>query len=358
MAHCRVMIPTISNAGRSASCIMVLSNPMASLEPENRLVILIPVFNDWEALELLLADLDRTLAQCPMLPQVLIVDDGSTAPIPSTLEDQPYRTLRSVEILRLRRNLGHQRAIAVGFVFVQQSIPCEAVVLMDGDGEDLPQSVLLLVDRFCHQKQDRIVFAARAKRLERWWFRLFYHAYRLAHRLVTGAPVRVGNFSLVPRGTLEQLVVVPEIWNHYAAAAIRAALPYENIPINRGRRLVGQSKMNPIGLLLHGLSAIFVYADIVGARLFVGAVFLTVLAAATAAIAIVASLTARPALSGWPVYVAGILCIILLQAVMLSLVLVFSVIGGRVNSSFLPVRDCPYFVSGVRKIFPGGTGPS
>ena len=179
---------------------MVLSKLMPSLESGERLVILIPTFNDWEALELLLADLDRALARCPMPPQVLVVDDGSTVPVPATLENRTFSALQCVEILRLRRNLGHQRAIAVGFVFVQQNIPCRAVVLMDGDGEDRPQDILLLIERFSRQNQDAIVFAARSKRLERLWFRVFYHAYRLVHRLVTGAPVRVGNFSLVPRG--------------------------------------------------------------------------------------------------------------------------------------------------------------
>ena len=64
--------------------------------------------------------------------------------------------------------------------------------------------------------------------------------------------MRVGNFSVLPFIRLSQLVVVPEIWNHYAAAVIRSRLPFRSLRIARGRRYSGRSKMDFIGLLLHG----------------------------------------------------------------------------------------------------------
>ncbi len=318
----------------------------------DQIVILIPLFNDWEAAGLLLDDLDRAFTGYSAAAEVLIVDDGSSEAAPPGFARKSFAALRSVDILRLRRNLGHQRAIAVGLVYIYQNRPCRAVVVMDGDGEDRPQDIRLLLERFEEEQRRSIVFAARSKRLESAPFRVLYRLYRVIHRLLTGDPVRVGNFSVVPFESLAELAVVPEIWNHYAAAVIRCRIRYTSIPIERGKRAAGQSKMNFIGLLLHGLSAFFVYGDIVGARLLVAIAVALVIEVVAIGIAIGVRFTASPSIPSLAVYLAGLLGIILLQAIPIALILVFSVIGSRMNIGFLPIRDCPYFVRSVQKIFP------
>ncbi len=325
---------------------------MVKAEPPSRTVILIPIFNDWESAGLLLRGLDRSLAGSPTPHEVVFVDDGSTAPAPPDFGCGPFSALQSVQILRLRRNLGHQRAIAVGLVFIYERMPCRAVVVMDGDGQDRPEDILPLAQEFDRAGRGSIIFAARAKRLETPLFRLLYHLYRLIHRVLTGDPVRVGNFSIVPAEALAQLVVVPEIWYHYAAAVIRSRLQFRSIPIHRGARLVGRSKMNTIGLLLHGLSAFFVYGDIVGARLLIALSLLLVSGVLFAGIgALLPSVAGIKLLTSAP-YIIQSLGVVLLVGILTALVLVFTVIGSRVNIGFLPIRDCPYFVSRIDQIFP------
>jgi len=146
-------------------------------------------------------------------------------------------------------------------------------------------------------------------------------------------------------------VVVPEIWNHYAAAVIRSRIAYASIPIARGKRVAGKSKMNFIGLLLHGLSAFFVYGDIVGARLLIAIAVALLLELVLFAIGLGVRLNTSPGILTVAAYLAGLLGIILLQAIPIALILVFTVIGSRVNIGFLPIRDCPYFVSGVERVF-------
>jgi polyisoprenyl-phosphate glycosyltransferase len=223
---------------------------------------------------------------------------------------------------------------------------------MDGDGEDRPQDIRLLMDRFEEEQRRSIVFAARSKRLESAPFRFLYQVYRVIHRLLTGDPVRVGNFSVVPFESLAELAVVPEIWNHYAAAVIRCRIRFTTIPIERGKRVAGKSKMNFIGLLLHGLSAFFVYGDIVGARLLVAIAVALVFEVLVIGAVISVRFTAGLSILSVAVYLAGLLGIILLQAIPIALILVFSVIGSRVNIGFLPIRDCPYFVRSVQRIAP------
>jgi glycosyltransferase involved in cell wall biosynthesis len=322
---------------------------------QDRIVILIPVYDDWQAARLLLQELDQSLAEYPAAFEVLFVDDGSREPMPEGFATQPLRTLRVVDILRLRRNLGHQRAIAVGLVYVYEQLPCRAVVVMDADGEDRPADILTLARRFEQEGGQSVIFAARAKRLEGPLFRALYQVYRLVHRILTGDSVRIGNFSIVPFESLGRLVVVPEVWNHYAAAVVRSRLRFDSIPIARGRRLAGKSKMNFIGLLLHGLSAFFVYGDIVGARLLVGITLALLLEFTALAVGLGVRFAVSPDILGLTVYLAAILGIILLQAIPIALILVFVVIG-RTNTGFLPIRDCPYFVSSVQRIFPAPSG--
>lgn len=318
----------------------------------SRIVILIPVFNDWEAAGLLLDGLDAVFTETSLSVEVLLVDDGSTEMTPPGFGQRRFGALRTVDILRLRRNLGHQRAIAVGLVYVYENRPVQAVVVMDADGEDKPQDIPKLLERFEQGDRRSIVFAARSKRLERLPFRMLYQLYRWIHRLLTGDPVRVGNFSVVPFECLAKLVVVPEIWNHYAAAIIRSRIPFLSIPIARGKRVAGRSKMNFIGLLLHGLSAFFVYGEIVGARLLVAIALALLLETALVAVGIGIGIGASPSAMRVAAYVAALLGIILLQAIPIALILVFSVIGSRVNLGFLPLRDCPYFVHSIERVVP------
>ena len=94
------------------------------------------------------------------------------------------------------------------------------------------------------------------------------------------------------------------------------------------------------------------YGDIVGARLLVAIALALILEAVLVAVGIGVRVSASPNVVSIAAYLAGLLGIILLQAIPIALILVFSVIGSRVNVGFLPLRDCPYFVHSVQRIFP------
>ena len=178
-----------------------------SHDASDRLVVLIPVFNDWECVSLLIPRLDAALKDCAADSELVLIDDGSSVPVPDNLVPNHLENLRSVRVLRLRRNLGHQRAIAIGLYHVHQEIACRAVVVMDGDGEDRPEDIPHLVKALSRDHDRQIIFAARARRMETLIFKTFYHLYRVAHRLLTGVAVRVGNFSIIPRAALSCLMV-------------------------------------------------------------------------------------------------------------------------------------------------------
>lgn len=324
---------------------MDLDDPLA----EDRIVILIPQYNDWVALQLLLADIHRVLLASSKKAQVVIIDDGSTLKAPASFPGNAFRVLGPIDLLGLRRNLGHQRAIAIGLAYVQEKVPCSVVILMDSDGEDAPSDIPRLLDRYASEGRETIVFAERTRRSESRLFVMFYHIYKVVHYLLTGYKVRVGNFSVIPRKRLDSLVVVSEIWNHYAAAVFRSNQPYCSIPTQRAQRLAGKSRMSFVRLVIHGLSAISLYSDIIGVRLLTISIALGLFTLiAMFATLIVASATHLP-LGGWTPIIFGILLLILFQAVLFSILFVFIILAGRQGSSFLPCRDYGWYVGDVQR---------
>jgi glycosyltransferase involved in cell wall biosynthesis len=316
---------------------------MTGGEPD--VLVMLPVYNDWVAFGMLLTDLDSVLAAAGRKARVLAVDDGSAArPESEPWGGRPFRALRQVEVLELRRNLGHQRAIAVGLAYAEACDPCDAVVVMDSDGEDDPRDVPRLLDR-CEAEGGRlIVFAERSRRSESAAFRVGYAAYKAVHLALTGLRVRVGNFSVVPRARLSSLVVVSELWNHYAAAVFKSRQPFCMVPTRRATRYHGRSSMNYVSLVAHGLSAISVFADLVGVRLLVLTLPMIALTVLGMALTVYLRAATPLAIPGWATTAVGVLAILLFQGVMFAMVFIFMVLGGRSGSNFLPLRDYPPFI--------------
>jgi glycosyltransferase involved in cell wall biosynthesis len=304
--------------------------------------------NDWKSLGLLLREVDGVLGDQHLTTEVIVVDDGSTLPFEAAgVELKALANIEKVSVLELKRNLGHQRALTLGLAFAAAERSCDAVIVMDGDGEDEPSDVIRLVEKCRDENFSKMVFATRSKRSEGIVFRFFYSLYRSFYKLLTGKAIRIGNFSIVPRGILKRLVVVSEVWNHYAAGAMKARVPYVEIDTTRGKRLHGSPKMNFISLVTHGLSAISVNGDVAGVRLLIGTCVLIFLAFAGILAVVIIRLVTDLAIPGWATYVVALLLIILIQAVTLSLFFIFLVLNNRNNASFMPERDYAHFISRV-----------
>ncbi|MBI1310903.1 glycosyltransferase [bacterium] len=316
-------------------------------------ILLIPVFNDWESVGLLLPLLERELRGVDARVHALLLDDGSTELVNvDELAERcaDFRHLQRVEILRLQRNLGHQRALAVGLSHVAAHLPCSAVVVMDADGEDAPQDVPRLLRELDCRDRNAIIFAERTKRSESLTFRFFYWLYRVAHLLLTGIPVRIGNFSAVPSEMLPRIVVVSELWNHYAASVVKSRLPFETVPTRRANRLAGASKMNLVSLVIHGLSAISVFSERTGVRLIIAGACLALITLVGLGTIATIRLTTDWAVPGWATYTSGLLLLLFGQMLTLILVYVLGILQKRDDAGFLPIRDHVHFVAGTTPI--------
>lgn len=313
-----------------------------------------PVRDDWASAAELARQLDGGLTPARICGPVdiLFIDDASRQACPPASFAGPFQTIIQIQSLRLRRNLGHQRAIAVGLGYLRTLDSYDAVIVMDADGEDTPEGVLALIREYLRSGGTHAIFAERARRTESFIFRLFYQVYKMLHRVLTGQGVRVGNFSILPFENLSALGVVGEVWNHYAAAVFRSRLPYEMIPIPRGKRIAGESRMNFVALVVHGLSAISVFADVVGVRILIASLLGSLLALLGILVVIGVRLFTSQAIPGWASYLVVGLAILAMQSIMVASSFVFYLLSNRTNLSFIPARDYILFVRNVSSIYP------
>jgi glycosyltransferase involved in cell wall biosynthesis len=305
-----------------------------------------PVYRDWASAADLCRSLDNLVTGGPKI-HVLLVDDASPEGMTGWLSFRP-RSLAGITVLRLRANLGHQRAICVGLCHIYEQMPAQWVLVMDSDGEDRPEDGLQLIH--LAQQRQRAVIAARRKRLEGPVFRAGYSAFRLVHQVFTGYAVRAGNFSVIPQSLLKRLVVMPELWNHYAGAVYRSKADFDLEPFDRGKRLHGRSHMNVPALVAHGLAGIATFQETIATRILIAAFFGAAVLFALLAVVIAIGLWTKMVIPGWAAYTTGLLVLICIQLVAISFNLVFVLISNRSRYTFVPIRDYAVFIDQFERL--------
>ena len=309
------------------------------------IVVAMPIYEDWDSAIALCRKIDSVFRESKDIRvSLLLVDDGSARSGTPTEFPWPLEVIQQISILVLRRNLGHQRAIAIALAYLRERWHGDAVVVMDADGEDRPEDIPALLAAMKGTDSPAAVFAERGRRLEGLTFRISYHVYRVLHQLVTGRDIRFGNFSVLPGSYLDSLVAFPELWNHYGATVIKSRLPYVRVRADRGLRISGHSHMNFVSLVIHGLSALFANQELVGTRLLLMNVSAALFWLLGIMVVVGVRFLTHLAIPGWATTAMGLLLVLLGQSATASLVLVFSIMMNRSHLGFLPIRDYSFFV--------------
>jgi polyisoprenyl-phosphate glycosyltransferase len=123
------------------------------------------------------------------------------------------------------------------------------------------------------------------------------------------------------------------------------------IPIPRGTRIAGTSRMNFVDLVSHGLSAISVFGDIVGVRLLIGSLAGSLLAGVGIVLVVMIRLFTNKAIPGWATYATGTLAMIMIQLITIATSFTFFILSNRTNLGFVPLRDYSLFVEEIVEIY-------
>ena len=222
----------------------------------NKVKILVPVYNDWQSVSKLLQNIKSEVSKLEAEFSVIIVSDASTEqrPVLSTNLDN----LKSLQIINMRENRGHARCNAAGLKYINEKEDFDYVIPMDGDGEDRPEELSLLIGKI-NEHPNTVVTANRVKRSEGFLFKLCYLAHKYLTLVFTGQTIKYGNYTCLPKSVVNSMVNEPATWNSFSGSLAKIAKDRKSIPSERGKRYFGPSKMSFINLLKHSLSIIAVF---------------------------------------------------------------------------------------------------
>lgn len=312
--------------------------------------VVIPVFNDWPSLLALLKDLNDVAARMECHFDILIIDDGTIEPCPrERFELERWPHLVVIRILHLVCNMGHQRAIAVGVVECATRQEAYPVVVMDGDGEDRPGDIERLWSA-SEAFPSHVVVAQRGQRSEGLLFRTLYKIYKWSFALLTGHRIDFGNFSLIPAPLVSRLAYDAALWNNLAATLLRSRVPLVRVDTCRGTRYFGKSHMNIAALVIHGLSAMSVYADVLSVRVFIASGLVAVAVVFGLFLVVCIRYATDWALPGWATGASGLLVVMLLQALMFSAGASFLLLSDRSRPLVIPALESRRYIKAVTSL--------
>jgi len=221
-----------------------------------KIKILIPVYNDWESVFKLLENIDLQIADLNVEASVLIINDGSTELRPEI--NLNLNNLKFAQVVNMKENRGHARCYAAGLKYINDKENFDYVIPMDGDGEDRPEELKLLINK-TNEHPDKVITANRIKRSEGLFFKFCYLVHKYLTFIFTGKSIKFGNFTCLPKSLVSQMIKEPATWSSFSGSLSKIARERTSISSIRGSRYFGPSKMSFFNLLKHSLSIIAVF---------------------------------------------------------------------------------------------------
>jgi glycosyltransferase involved in cell wall biosynthesis len=226
------------------------------LSPATRVGIVVPVYNEAEAVQLFHAELCAVIDALPQRFAIYYVNDGSTDATNARLAEIALADER-VNVLELSRNFGHQAAITAGL----DAAAGDYVICMDGDGQHPPE----LIPEMLHLAANgyEVVLTQRAEEpslspFKRWTSGLFY---RLINQVgETNVLPGGADFRLLARNALDALRSMPEYHRFLRGMVSWIGFHTIILPYQPAERLAGRSKYTLRKMLSLASNAIFSFS--------------------------------------------------------------------------------------------------
>jgi len=221
-------------------------------------VILIPVYNDRESLTKLIENINSEIEGINSEISIVVINDASSQQIID--EYQNTENINSIEIVNMKENRGHARCIASGLKYIYEKKEFDYVIPMDGDGEDRPEEIKEFINQI-QNSNDKPIVGKRVKRSEGLFFKLCYEFHKIITLTFTGKSIKFGNFTCLPKITVEKLINEKATWNSFSGSLTKIENDLLEISSIRGDRYFGPSKMSFYNLIKHSLSIISVFRN-------------------------------------------------------------------------------------------------
>jgi polyisoprenyl-phosphate glycosyltransferase len=298
------------------------------------LSLVIPVYNEEQALPCLLDALPPVLDKLACQHEIVFVDDGSRDATRRLLTEAAGRDSR-IKVLGFSRNFGHQAAITAGLDYAAG----DAVGVMDCDLQDPPE---LLADMVALYRQGYdVVSAQRVGREGESFFKrvtaaLFYNLMRRAvdERL----KAQVGDFRLFSRAAVTAIRGLREQHRFMRGMVAWLGLREAVIPFRRPPRVAGTTKYPAWKMARFAWTAISSFSALPLKLSLVGGLLLTAFGIFYSVSVIYEAIVLRTTVRGW----SSLVCLQLLfsGAVLTAL----GLIGDYVARIYEEVKGRPLYV--------------
>ena len=148
-----------------------------AVPPPHRLSLVVPLYNERDNVDPLLAGIHEVLANYPYPWELIAVDDGSSDGTAERLAAEASRFGAHVRVLTLQRNFGQTAAMQAGIDAARGDV----IATLDGDLQNDPADIPRLVGRLLNENLDLVV-GWRRHRQDNVWLRTI--PSRIANRLI------------------------------------------------------------------------------------------------------------------------------------------------------------------------------
>ena len=221
-----------------------------------KIKILIPVYNDWKSVFKVLDEINNLDLNIKFKISVIIINDASKHDLPDL--EKNLENIDSIKVINMNINQGHTRSIAVGLKYIFEKEDFDYAIPMDGDGEDRPEEIKMFLDQ-AENFNGKIFVGERIKRSENIVFKMCYEIHKLITLVFTGKSVKFGNYTCLPKATVEKLINEKATWNSFSGSLTKVESSLTPIPSIRGVRYFGPTQMSFVNLVKHSLAIISVF---------------------------------------------------------------------------------------------------
>jgi len=291
--------------------------------------VVVPIYNEEKIIPVLFRRITETMRPLGDY-EIIAVDDGSCDGTAGELLRLAQADQR-IKQIRFSRNFGHQAAISAGLDAARGS----AVIIIDGDLQDPPEVIPQMIDQW--RKGHQVVYAVRRKRKEGVLKRLAYKAFYLLMRAVTPFPVPLdsGDFSLIDRNVLDQIVRLPEKTRFIRGLRAWVGFSQVGVEYERQGRAHGLPKYTLQKLIGLGRNGIVAFSGLPLRISLLAGVFMCLAALLAALFLVLLKITFHPQVPvGWFSLAVGLLFFAGLQFLFLGIIgeylsLVLDEVQGR-----------------------------
>ncbi len=221
-----------------------------------KIIILLPVYNDWESLLKVLDEINLVVKDIQKYEfKCIIINDSSTIEKPNLIKP---KNLSSLKIINMKENRGHARCNAFGLRYINLNETYDYVIIMDSDGEDRPIEIKNLINKITEYPENSVV-AKRVKRAEGLVFQTLYQIHKLITFIFTGKKINFGNYSCLTKKDIQLISDKASLWSSFSGTVKKNIKNLNETESIRGLRYFGPSKMSLFNLIIHSFSIIAVF---------------------------------------------------------------------------------------------------